>query len=262
VNSIDVHRDFMMVSQAETVFEFQTPQEKARYVRRMFDAIARRYDLMNRLMTLGRDQTWRRRAIQRAAVPSGGRLLDIATGTADLAIAALEAKPRKVVAADFSLQMLQLANRKLRARDLDSQIVLAAADGLCLPFADEYFDAVVTAFSLRNVGSLEVFLSEMLRVTRPGGRVVCLEITQPRSPIFRKFFGWYFGRVVPKIGGWISGDSQAYSYLPHSVSIFVSPEELRDRMQKVGMKDVGFEKLQFGTIAIHWGVKPNKGLLD
>lgn len=248
----------MITEQVETAFEFQTPQEKARYVRRMFDAIARRYDLMNRLMTLGRDQSWRRLTIRRAAVPAGGRVLDIATGTADLAIAALEAKPRKIVAADFSLQMLQLANRKLRSRDLDSQIVLAAADGLCLPFADEYFDAVVTAFSLRNVGSVEVFLSEMLRVTRPGGRIVCLEITQPRSPIFRKFFGWYFGRVVPKVGGWISGDSQAYSYLPHSVSVFISPEELRERMQRAGLQDVRFQKLQMGTIAIHWGVKAKR----
>lgn len=248
-------------NQTETAFEFQTPQEKARYVRRMFDAIARRYDLMNRLMTLGRDQSWRRRTIKRAKVPNGGRVLDIATGTADLAIAALDANPKKVVAADFSLQMLDLANRKLRSRNLDSQIVLAAADGLSLPLADNYFDAVVTGFSLRNVGNLDLFLSEMLRVTRPGGRVVCLEITQPRLPGFRKFFAWYFGKVVPKIGALISDDSQAYSYLPHSVSIFISPEELRARMQKVGMKDVGFEKLQFGTIAIHWGEKP-KGVLE
>jgi demethylmenaquinone methyltransferase/2-methoxy-6-polyprenyl-1,4-benzoquinol methylase len=250
-----------MDRQAEITFEFQTPQEKARYVRRMFDAIARRYDLMNRLMTLGRDQPWRRRTIRRAAIPQGGRVLDIAAGTADLAIASLDAKPRKVVAADFSLQMLDHANRKLRARDLDSQIVLTAADGLSLPLADNLFDAVVTGFSLRNVGNLDLFLSEMLRVTRPGGRVVCLEITQPRWPVFRKCFSWYFSRVVPKIGAWISGDSQAYSYLPHSVSIFISPEELRERMQKIGMKEVGFEKLQFGTIAIHWGVKPN-GVLE
>ena len=251
----------MIVTQSKADFQFQTPQDKARYVRRMFDAIARRYDLMNRLMTLGRDQSWRRRTIRRAAVPKGGRVLDIATGTADLAIAALDANPRKVVAADFSLQMLDLANRKLQARNLDSQIVLAAADGLCLPFADNFFDAVVTAFSLRNVGNLDLFLSEMLRVTQPGGRVVCLEITQPRLPVLRKFFAWYFGKVVPKIGALISEDSQAYSYLPHSVSIFISPEELRERMQKVGMKNVAFEKLQFGTIAIHWGEKP-RGILD
>jgi len=256
-----VYRDFMITKQVETAFEFQTPQEKARYVRRMFDAIARRYDLMNRLMTLGRDQSWRHRTIRRAAISKDGRVLDIATGTADLAIAALDANPRKVVAADFSLQMLDLANRKLRARDLDSEIVLAAADGLCLPFTDNFFDAVITAFSLRNVGNLDLFLSEMLRVTRPGGRVVCLEITQPRLPGFRKLFAWYFGKVVPKIGALISDDSQAYSYLPHSVSIFISPEELRERMQKVGMKDVGFEKLQFGTIAIHWGEK-TKGVMD
>jgi len=250
----------MIAEPAKTDFTFQTPLEKARYVRRMFDAIAKRYDLMNRLMTLGRDQAWRRRTIQRAAVPPGGRVLDIATGTADLAIAALSAQPRKVVAADFSLQMLDVADRKLRKLDIDSQIVLAAADGLCLPFADNYFDAVVTAFALRNVGNLDIFLAEMLRVTRSGGRVVCLEIIQPRFPAFRKFFAWYFGRIVPKIGAWISGDSQAYSYLPHSVSIFISPEELRGRMRRAGMREVGFEKLQLGTIAIHWGVKPENAV--
>lgn len=248
----------MIPSQTKTDFDFQIPQEKAYYVRRMFDAIARRYDLMNRLMSLGRDQSWRRLTIRCATVPAGGRVLDIATGTADLAIAALASRPQKVVAADFSLQMLELANRKLRAQDLDSQIVLTAADGLCLPFVDNYFDAVVTAFSLRNVGNLDLFLVEMLRVTRPGGRVVCLEITQPRLPGFRKFFAWYFGRIVPKIGAWISGDPQAYNYLPHSVSIFDSPEELRERMQRLGMQQVGFERLQFGSIAVHWGVKAGR----
>lgn len=245
----------MMPNHTETAFDFESGAEKARYVRLMFDGIARRYDLMNRLMTLGRDQSWRRLAIRHAAVPAGGRVLDIAAGTGDLAIAALAARPHKVVAADFSLMMLKLAGQKFRQRGLDSQIVLAAADGMNLPFPDGHFDAVVTGFSLRNVASLDRFLSEMVRVTRPGGRVVCLEITRPRLPVFRRFFSWYFGRVVPRIGAWISGDSTAYSYLPHSVEIFVSPEELRERMNNAGMQHVGFETLQFGTIAIHWGVK-------
>lgn len=237
-------------------FNFQTPQEKARYVRRMFDAIARRYDLMNRLMTLGRDQSWRRLAIRRAVVPGGGRVLDVAAGTADLAIAALAAQPEKVVAADFSWQMLVAAKRKLYRQNVDSQIVLAAADGLCLPFASSYFDAVVTAFSLRNVGDLDVFLKEMLRVTRPGGRIVSLEIIQPQKQALRRLFSWYFGRLVPKVGTLISGDPEAYNYLPHSVSIFVSAEELRERMLAAGMAHVGFEKLQCGAVAVHWGVKP------
>lgn len=221
----------------------------------MFDAIAGRYDLMNRLMTFGQDQSWRRKAIGHAEVPAGGKVLDIATGTADLAIAALRRNPQKVIAADFSLDMLDQANRKLRSRRLDSQIVLSAADGLALPFGDNSFDAVVTGFSLRNVGNLDLFLSEMLRVTRPGGRVVCLEITKPRLPVFSRFFAWYFGKVVPKIGAMISRDAHAYSYLPHSVSIFVSPEELCERMKKAGMENIGFEKLRLGTIAIHWGEK-------
>jgi demethylmenaquinone methyltransferase/2-methoxy-6-polyprenyl-1,4-benzoquinol methylase len=129
------------------------------------------------------------------------------------------------------------------------------ANNLHLPFPNNSFDAVITAFSLRNVGDLNVFLKEMTRVTRPGGKVACLEITRPRRPMFRHFFAWYFGKFVPQIGGLISGDAEAYSYLPHSVSIFITPEELRVRMEDAGLNNVGFEALMLGTVAVHWGTK-------
>lgn len=240
-------------------FKFDTPEQKAGYVQNMFSRIAPRYDLMNRVMTLGRDQSWRRLAVKRAGITTGSHVLDIATGTADLALAARDVKAKMIVAADFSYTMLKYARLKIKPwngkkSDLAS-INLVNADGLHLPFPNNYFDAVVTGFSLRNVGDLALFLKEMARVAKPGGKVACLEITRPRQPIFRNFFSWYFGKVVPMIGGLISGASDAYSYLPHSVEIFITPEELRVRMEDAGLNNVAFETLMLGTVAIHWGTK-------
>lgn len=238
-------------------FKFDSAEHKAAYVQEMFDRIAPRYDLMNRIMTLGQDQSWRKRLIQRAGIKPGAYVLDIATGTADIALAAHAAGAKQVVAADFSREMLFYAEHKIQ-KALDGKhdaIVLAEADGLNLPFADNTFDAVVTGFSLRNVGNLDQFLREMTRVTKPGGKVACLEITRPRSPRFRNFFAWYFGKVVPFMGRIISGQKEAYSYLPHSVAIFVTPEELRVRMEDAGLNHAAFETLMLGTIAIHHGTK-------
>jgi demethylmenaquinone methyltransferase/2-methoxy-6-polyprenyl-1,4-benzoquinol methylase len=239
-------------------FKFDTPDHKAGYVRDMFSRIAPRYDLMNRLMTLGRDQSWRRLTVQRAGIEAGARVLDIATGTADLAFAARAAKASLIVAADFSYTMLKYARLKIqpwKRKKNVAPIHLVNADGLRLPFPSNSFDAVITGFSLRNVGELDLFLKEMIRVTKPGGKVACLEITRPRQPLIRNFFAWYFGKVVPKIGGVISGDPEAYSYLPHSVSIFISPEELRVRMEDAGLNNASFETMMLGTVAIHSGTK-------
>jgi len=236
-------------------FKFATADQKADYVQDMFSRIAPRYDLMNRVMTLGRDQSWRRLVVKRAEIHAGARVLDIATGTADIALAAQKANAGLVVAADFSYTMLKYARRKIKPWHGRHNVHLVTADGLHLPFPSNSFDAVVTGFSLRNVGDLDTFLREMTRVTKPGGKVVCLEITRPRQPFFRNLFAWYFGKVVPKIGGLISGNADAYSYLPHSVTIFVTPEELRVRMEDAGLNNVKFETLMLGTVAIHAGTK-------
>jgi demethylmenaquinone methyltransferase/2-methoxy-6-polyprenyl-1,4-benzoquinol methylase len=240
-------------------FKFDTPEQKAGYVRDMFSRIAPRYDLMNRVMTFGRDQSWRRLVAKRAGIQAGSRVLDVATGTADIALAARAAKAGLIVAADFSYTMLKYARLKIKPWNYKpnqlAPIHLVTADGLRLPFPNNSFDAVVTGFSLRNVGDLNAFLREMTRVTKPGGKVACLEITRPRQPIFRDFFAWYFGKVVPKIGGLISGNADAYAYLPHSVSIFVTPEELRVRLEDAGLNNVSFETVMLGTVAIHWGTK-------
>lgn len=220
----------------------------------MFTRIAGRYDLMNSLMTGGRHHAWRRAVVRAADGATAGPALDLATGTGDLAIALADARPgRLVVGADFSAGMLREARRKLIARG-QLRSVLVAADALALPFADAAFASVVSAFLLRNLDDLEAGLVEMRRVTMPGGRVVALDIVRPSTPGWGALFGLYFHRLVPAMGALIAGDRQAYTYLPESVDRFVTPDELARRMEKVGLREVGYRRLGLGTIAVLSGV--------
>lgn len=220
----------------------------------MFSRIARRYDLMNRLMTFGRDQAWRRVAARLAGPAAGGVALDVATGTGDLATALLEeAGVRAVVGTDFSEKMLAVGKQKLRGSGVGDRIHLVAADALALPFPDKTFDCVTSAFLLRNLADLRQGLAEMRRVARVGGRIVALEITQPTAPLFRPLFSWYFHRLVPLIGGLIAGDREAYTYLPRSVDRFLLPTEVARFMRAAGLRDVSFRRVGLGTITIHAG---------
>ena len=227
---------------------------KAQFVQAMFTRIAGRYDLMNALMTFGRHQAWRRVVARATLAAPEGRALDLATGTADLALAIADVSPhRRVIGADFALGMLREARRKLRARP-DARIALVAADALTLPFADASFACVTSAFLLRNLADLEQGLREMRRVTRPGGRVIMLEITRPTLPVFASVFGLYFHRVVPVVGAAIAGDAEAYRYLPNSVERFLTPDELVVMMRNAGLGSVSYRRLGLGTIVIHTGV--------
>jgi len=220
----------------------------------MFTRIARRYDLMNTLMTAGRHHAWRR-AVARAAVGAPpGPILDLATGTADLAleIHALDAG-RTVVGADFSEGMLREARGKLAARRA-ARLPLLAADALALPFADASFACVTSAFLLRNLEDLARGLAEMRRITRPGGRVVSLDIVRPETPVWNRVFAVYFHRVVPVVGGLVAGDRAAYTYLPDSVAGFVTPAELARLMTRAGLRDVTYRRLGLGTVALHVGI--------
>ena len=229
--------------------------EKARFVRAMFSRIARRYDLMNGLMTLGMHHNWRRVAARQTIAAPEGPALDLATGTGDLAIDLAEVHPhRTVVAADFSLGMLEVARDKLEGLDERRRVRLLAADALALPFDTRTFACVTSAFLLRNLADLEQGLREMRRVTRPGGRVVALEITQMRAPGFTAAFRFYFHHVVPWIGQLVGGDREAYSYLPQSVDRFVTPGELLRLMQKVGLRGVTYRRVGLGTVTIHTGI--------
>ena len=229
--------------------------EKARFVRAMLSRIARRYDLMNGLMTLGMHHNWRRVAARQTIASPDGPALDLATGTGDLAIDLAEVHPhRTVVGADFSLGMLAVAREKLDGLDEARRVRLLAADALALPFGTRTFACVTSAFLLRNLADLEQGLREMQRVTRPGGRVVALEITQMRAPGFTALFRFYFHHIVPWIGQLVGGDREAYSYLPQSVDRFVTPGELVRLMEKVGLRGVTYRRLGLGTVTIHTGI--------
>jgi demethylmenaquinone methyltransferase/2-methoxy-6-polyprenyl-1,4-benzoquinol methylase len=214
-------------------------------VRAMFDRIAGVYDAMNSVMTAGMHHRWRRRAIDVARVGPGSRVLDVATGTGDLAIEA-QSRGAVVVGSDFSEGMLALARKKAPS------ITFEQADALALPYEDDSFDAATVGFGARNFADLQQGLSEMARVVRPGGRVVVLEITTPTRPPLSTFFSLWFDRVVPLVGR-VAGDADAYSYLPSSVKRFPAPEDLAATMERAGLGELHWILTAGGIIAIHGG---------
>ena len=231
--------------------------EPASDVQAMFGRIVRRYDLVNRLMTGGRDVAWRKLVAQTAI--AGGRrarVLDVATGTGDLAIALAAAGAKQVVGVDFVAGMLVAASRKPGVGTDSDCVQVAVGDALRLPFADDTFDACTVSFGLRNMADYEAAVREMTRVLRPGGRFVCLELTPYRVPVLDRLFGWYFQTVVPLAGGLLSGDRAAYRYLPTSVAAFPAAEELVALMHRAGLADVRYSLRGGGTVAIHLGEKP------
>jgi demethylmenaquinone methyltransferase/2-methoxy-6-polyprenyl-1,4-benzoquinol methylase len=227
----------------------------------MFGRIAGRYDLMNRLMTAGLDGRWRRLAAGVAGLAPGDRALDVCCGTGDLAFALADSAPRaEVIGLDFSEPMLSVAREKARRRmgggGAASQPVFVAGDVLSLPFADREFAAVTVAFGVRNVPDLPRAFAEMARVTRPGGRVVCLEITTPPPGAGRRFHEVWFERCVPLLGRLVAGDGSAYAYLPASVRRFPEPAALAGIMTDAGLRRVRFRRLGLGIVALHAGLVP------
>jgi demethylmenaquinone methyltransferase / 2-methoxy-6-polyprenyl-1,4-benzoquinol methylase len=216
-------------------------------VRAMFDRIAGVYDRMNSVMTAGMHHTWRERAVDLARVGPGSRALDVATGTGDLAIA-LSRRGADVVGLDFSEGMLELARRKA------PQLRFEQGDALALPYADAEFDAVTVGFGARNFADLGRGLAEMARVTRPGGRVVVLEITTPQKPPLSWFFRFWFDRAVPALGR-LAGDPDAYTYLPSSVRRFPGPRDLAGELAATGLEDVRWVLTAGGIIALHAGTR-------
>jgi len=229
-----------------------TGADQARYVQAMFSRIARRYDLMNRLMTVGQDTRWRREVIHRAHLPPGGRLLDLGAGTGDLAREAEHRAPASwVVAADFTLEMMRVG----RAQYSFTQLNWLAADALCLPVPNETFDAVVSGFLLRNVIDVGQCLGEQYRVLKPRGYLVALDTTRPPKNFLRPLIDFYLQIIIPNLGRIITGEADAYTYLPETTRSFFEAEQLADIMKEAGYSQVGFRRLMFGTIAIHWGRK-------
>ena len=225
-------------------------REHSLYVRDLFSRIAHRYDLMNRLMTAGQDVRWRKDVIRRAALKDGSSLLDIGTGTGDLAREAKRQCPgAKVFPADFTLRMMQVGQEHGIFKDC------SASDALGLPFSDETFDAVVSGFLVRNVSSVDEALREQFRVLKKGGRIVILDTTRPKRNLLSPFIWVHMHVVIPLVGGMISGMRDAYTYLPDTTEHFLTAETLSARMSAAGFKNVSFQRRMFGTIAIHWGEK-------
>lgn len=227
-------------------------EQKAAYVQQMFGNIAARYDLMNRLMSLGQDSRWRAALVHAAALPRGGRLLDIAAGTGDIGFEALRQAPDgQVVSADFSLPMMEAG----RARRYSHRLVWLGADALRLPFADNTFDAVTSGFLLRNVTDVQAVLSEQRRVVKPGGHIVSLDTTPPPDSLLRPAITLHLKTIIPMLGRIVSGPGQAYSYLPQSSLAFLEAGALAEVFRAAGLRDVRYTRLMLGTVAIHVGVK-------
>ncbi len=228
-------------------------KERAAYVQNMFDRIASRYDVMNRVMTFGQDQRWRRFVIRQAQLPAGGSLLDLATGTGDIAFAARAAHAdAAVIGADFSLGMMLVGKR----RPGGAGVQWSAADALNLPFPSDSFNALTAGYLMRNVIDIPRAFAEQKRVLKPGGRVVILDTSPPPNNLLRPFIVFYLKVVIPFLGRLISGNADAYDYLPESTQKFKTPDELAALMRAAGFANVAYKTFMFGTMAVHWGDKP------
>lgn len=226
-------------------------------IRRMFGGIAPRYDLLNRLLSLARDRYWRRKAVAHAQLPSGGIALDVCTGTADMALELARQFPsaKTIIGVDFCQPMIRIAAEKVAHKGLNDRIRLHVGSAEALPFAAGAFDAVTIAFGIRNVVDRKCGLAELWRVLRPGGTGIVLEFATPQGPLFGWLYRVYFHRGLPWLGGLISGDAQAYRYLPASVSAFPGPEELSRMMEEVGFRDVHVRAMTGGIVTLHVGKK-------
>ena len=235
----------------------EKPLNKGQQVQAMFDSIAPRYDLMNRLMTLGQDQKWRHFVVGKAAqgfMSKPGHALDLATGTGDIAALIKKTHPGvHVTGGDFSAGMLELAQKRFQQLD----ITWLKCDANQLPFPDGSFDAVTFGFLLRNVSDVHTVLNEVFRVLKPGGMVVCLDTTPPRKNLFYPLIRLHFALGIPLLGKLIARDPSAYSYLTQSTFDFIEAEQLEEHIRQAGFSDTGFRTFMFQTIAVHWGQKPS-----
>jgi demethylmenaquinone methyltransferase/2-methoxy-6-polyprenyl-1,4-benzoquinol methylase len=228
--------------------------EHKRRNREMFDAIARRYDLLNHLLSGGIDLYWRRRALSALRGGQPRRILDLATGTGDFALSAGRLGPERVVGVDVALQMLRIGKRKASARA--AALDLLGGDAEFLPFRDHSFDVVMGAFGVRNFGHIPRGLAEAYRVLKPGGEVLVLDFCEPTAPLFRQLYLFYFHKVLPLVGGLISGERQAYAYLPRSVGYFPQGEAFVQLLDQAGFSETVATPLTLGICSIYQGLKP------
>jgi demethylmenaquinone methyltransferase/2-methoxy-6-polyprenyl-1,4-benzoquinol methylase len=227
-------------------------QEASRWVRNMFGPVARHYDLLNHVLSFNLDKGWRARTVERVAdilIRPDSRVLDLCCGTGDVFLALEERAGRPVLGSDFCHPMLVEANRKVAAKHYKTP--LFEADALLLPIADNSLDLITVAFGFRNFANYETGLKELLRVLKPGGVIAVLEFSQPTNKLFAAVYDFFSTRVLPTVGGLISGSPDAYSYLPESIRKFPGAEGLADRMRAAGFSHVEFERMTAGAVALH-----------
>ena len=230
--------------------------KKQRYVADLFSRISGRYDLMNDLMTLGLHRRWKRRTAETAAQNLEGIAIDVSSGTGDLALELARcSKIYHTVGLDLLQTMISRADQKISSRGMSKVITMMSGDSLSLPFSDDSFACATAGFSLRNMPDIEKALSEMVRVIRPGGRVAILELSPMKPSIKSSLIRPVFHYLVPLVGRLVAGDRSAYSYLPKSVDYFLEAEQLALMLTDIGLQEVKYQRLGFGTVAVHWGTK-------
>ncbi|MBS1615203.1 MAG: bifunctional demethylmenaquinone methyltransferase/2-methoxy-6-polyprenyl-1,4-benzoquinol methylase UbiE [Bacteroidetes bacterium] len=229
---------------------------KKEQVAGMFDGIAPRYDLLNHLLSLGIDKRWRRKAIRSIVAAEPRQILDVATGTGDLAVAASKRFPQaNITGVDISAGMLEIGRKKMAEFGLSERVVLLQADSEQLPFAEKAFDAVICAYGVRNFEHLEAGLQEMCRVMRPGGRLAILEFSKPKAFPFSQLYRFYFRFILPFVGRMVSRHSKAYTYLPESVAAFPEGEAFLEILNRCGFSQAKAKPLSFGITTLYVAVK-------
>jgi demethylmenaquinone methyltransferase/2-methoxy-6-polyprenyl-1,4-benzoquinol methylase len=233
----------------------QDDKSKKQEVAEMFDNISARYDFLNHFLSLGIDKIWRRKAINQLRSTPVKKIIDIATGTGDFAIAALKLNPEEVIGLDISAGMLAVGEQKMIKNKVDSIIKMQLGDSENIPYDSNYFDALTVGFGVRNFENLELGLAEMLRVLKPGGKAVILEFSKPKRFPIKQIFGFYSRYFIPFFGKRISKDAQAYSYLPESVAAFPEGKDFEDILRKIGYKNIESTLVSGGIATIYAGIK-------
>lgn len=228
---------------------------KRQQVEEMFDSIAPKYDFLNRVLSMGIDQGWRKKAINSLKEVNPKQILDVATGTADLAIAALKLNPDHITGIDISNQMLNVGRDKIKAKNISDKITLTQADSANLPFEDNKFDAITVAFGVRNFEFLQQGINQMYRVTSKGGKLAVLEFSNPKSFPFKQIYNFYFKYILPGWGGLISKSKTAYTYLPESVQHFPEGEQFAAYLKNAGYTQIKIQPLTFGICTLYTAVK-------